>query len=209
MAGLAVPAVSPQDWKSIAEIAVRQAERLTATAEMMVALGLEHPAPASPVSGSTTELTDSPLAWNGVGSQSHYTTSTDAVRCILCGGEFRSGETKLYVNVVMPEGYAKPVAGPCHALCTGVLRWHDSVPALSVQEAPTPDAIDRMIELLRKEWHNNDCGALDVIYDHNCQCPTHQDVIGLHAIADSLVALRSSLSQAEQTIERLKGEKGE
>lgn len=49
------------------------------------------------------------------------------------------------------------------------------------------------VELLRKPWHEDRCGAKFALYDeHACACDMHPDVIALHALAARIAALLPS-----------------
>jgi hypothetical protein len=45
------------------------------------------------------------------------------------------------------------------------------------------------VQLLQKTWHEDDCGALYALYDHECKCDSHPDRIALRAIASKIAAL--------------------
>lgn len=45
------------------------------------------------------------------------------------------------------------------------------------------------VELLRKMWHHDDCGALFALYDHHCDCETHPDCIALESLAARIESL--------------------
>lgn len=45
------------------------------------------------------------------------------------------------------------------------------------------------VELLRKAWHADDCGALYTLYDHDCQCAVQPAHAQFRALADRIAAL--------------------